>query len=77
MENRAEIEFDLDTVHVARHGGVGPNLQPRPVGTDTGKRKRHGDIQICRKSLCRLTRGAFEYPERLAMLSMSMPFSTI
>ena len=65
IENRAEFGIDLDAMHVAPQCGIGPDLEPGPVGTDAGERQRDRDIQVGRKALGGLPRRAVENLQRL------------
>src|SRR5216684_5975271 len=52
-------------MNVACDRWIGPDFQFGPVRAYPRQRQRDGNIQIRRKSFCRLPRRTIEYPERL------------
>ena len=50
---------------VALQYGIRPNFKFCSVRTYSGEGQCDSDIQICRKSFCRLARRSFKYPEWL------------
>ncbi len=60
IEKRAEFGVDLDAVGVATEHRIGPDFEPRLVGTDAGEAQRCGDIDVRRKAAGAVTRRAVE-----------------
>ena len=63
MVEAGAVGVDGDLVGVAIERGVGPDLEPGAVRSDSGEAERGGDVDVGRKSGRPLARGSLEHPE--------------